>query len=266
MASPENLEEMITLSSAHDYVVLFGIAALFGALGGIAYELLQTRSNETGTIEIPSLRSRHYFDLGFISSMILGAVAAIAISYFFTPEMQVKDTVAGAAVIRTKWQIAKVVPLSLIVGSAGGAFLEAMRGRVLGQLNAQRVASTAAAGKAAADSVASVAKALTSGQVANAGAQILASASGAIAGATNDVPSALRMNVLNLSEQAPHFAAIKDYLNSLGEPEPIENRVAQVSNSINDAFSGAAVTASAAIDASLAKAHAAIDAAAAATG
>src|SRR6266478_9919883 len=121
---------MITLSSAHDYIVLFAIAALFGAIGGLAYELLQSRSNETGSLSLPWHRGWRYIHLGFIASMILGSVAAVAISYFFTPEAQVKDTVNGIEVIRTKWQIAKVVPLSLIVGSAGGAFLEAMRGRL----------------------------------------------------------------------------------------------------------------------------------------
>src|SRR5260221_5171148 len=154
---------MITLSAAHDYVVLFAFAGLFGAIGGIAYELTQTRSKQTGMIELPGFHGKRFIDLGVLSSMILGAIAAVAVSYFFTPEMQVKSVVNGVSTIQTKWQIVKVIPLSLIVGSAGGAFLEAMRSRVLSQLNAQKVAGTQAASNGQVDQLANIAKAVVAG-------------------------------------------------------------------------------------------------------
>ena len=154
---------MIALTSAHDYVVLFAVAALAGAVGGLAFELLQVRGKEAGTIELPWASGWRTIHLGVVSSVFLGAVAAVAISYFFTPEVQVKETVAGVTQIVTKWQIVKVVPLSLIAGSAGGAFLQAMRGRLLGELNAQKVALTAAAGKAAAVQVALAGRAAAAG-------------------------------------------------------------------------------------------------------
>src|SRR5712691_3999283 len=132
---------MVSLSSPHDYVILFLLAGGFGAIGGLAYELTQVRQGETGTVELPWPQSWRNFDLGFVGSMIVGAVAAVAISYFFTPEVQVKTTVNGIDQVATKWQIVKVIPLSLIVGSAGPAFLEAMKGRALGALNAQKVAT-----------------------------------------------------------------------------------------------------------------------------
>lgn len=38
---------MITLESSWDYVWLFVVAGGFGAVGGLAYELLQVRAHET---------------------------------------------------------------------------------------------------------------------------------------------------------------------------------------------------------------------------
>jgi hypothetical protein len=79
---------MVLLNEAIDYVWMFLIAGGLGAVGGIAYELLQVRGGEAGHW----LReSRHFLDLGFLSSMILGAMAAVAISYSFTPEVQVVE-------------------------------------------------------------------------------------------------------------------------------------------------------------------------------
>jgi hypothetical protein len=130
---------MVTLKDSMDYVWMFLIAGGLGALGGVTYELLQARRGDTaGFLRVPRLReSNHFVDLGFISSLILGAVAAIAISYFFTPEVQVVED--NAAV--TKWEIVRLVPLSLIVGSAGGAFLGAMQARLLAQANEVKLES-----------------------------------------------------------------------------------------------------------------------------
>ena len=254
---------MVTLSSAHDYVILFAIAALFGAIGGLAYELLQSRSNETGSLSLPWHRGWRLFHLGFISSMILGAVAAVAISYFFTPEAQVKDVVNGVAVIKTKWQIAKVVPLSLIVGSAGGAFLAAMQSRLLGELNAQKVATTQAAGKAAVAQVALAAKAVAAGT--NARAPILSSTSGAIADAAAEVPESLKVDLAPLIADAPRRIEIGQLLDSFKQAEPLTVHMNRVSTSIDDAVANAARTASDVIDQNVQSAYAAIDAAATAT-
>jgi hypothetical protein len=123
---------MVTLKNSMDYVWMFLIAGGLGALGGIAYELLQVRHGDLGALEVPRLReNKRFLDLGFVASLILGAVAAIAISYFFTPEIQVVESNATV----TKWEIVRLVPLSLIVGSAGGAFLGAMQARVLARVN-----------------------------------------------------------------------------------------------------------------------------------
>lgn len=161
---------MVPLDGATDYVWLFLTSAICGGIGGIAFELLQSRRGQqaagddadtTGWLRLPYYQrgAGPQVELGFLSSMILGAVAAVAIAYFFTPEAQVKETVAGLAVIRTKWQIAKVVPLSLIVGSAGGAFLAAMESRVIAKVNAEKVESAKEVGKANVESAKEVGKA-----------------------------------------------------------------------------------------------------------
>lgn len=226
---------MVTLSHAHDYVVLFAVAGLFGAIGGLAYELTLTRRRQTGALKFPSIDRWHYLELGFISSMFLGAVAAVAISYFFTPEVQVKTVVNGHAEIQTKWQIVKVIPLSLIVGSSGGAFLEAMRSRVLGQLNAQKVATTQAAAKAAVEQVARIAKTATAGPVDRPGGtahQIASRASAPLAGL--------------LRTDGP----------------PLEEHLLAVRTAAQDVLSSHAATTADLIDASVDSAYATIDAAA----
>lgn len=236
---------MVTLSTAHDYVVLFALAGLFGAVGGMAYELTLTRKKRTGTLQFPAFDRWHLLELGFVSSMFLGAVAAVAISYFFTPEVQVKTVVNGTAVIQTKWQIVKVIPLSLIVGSSGGAFLEAMRSRVLGQLNAQKVTTTQNAAKAAVVQVGRMAKTVT-GQPANTAARIASGARGHIA---EDFR-------IQLADLAP------DVVEALHRQEPVEQHVETVRTVAHDVLSADASAASDVIDASVDAALATIDAAA----
>ncbi len=256
---------MVELSHPHDYVVLFAIAALFGAIGGVAYELVQSRSGSTGSLSLPSLTRWRFLNLGFISSMFLGAVAAVAVSYFFTPEVQVTKVVHHATTIVTEWQIVKVIPLSLIVGSGGGAFLEAMRSRVLSELNAQKVAATQAAGKAAVAQVAQVAKAAAAGQAAGTAGRIVSGGSREIAGAASEVPNPLRENLLQLSPDLRERGRITDMLGALTEPQPIDARADRLSAEVQGALDDATRTAADLIDASAESASATIDAAATAT-
>jgi hypothetical protein len=180
---------MVRLSSPHDYVHLFIWAAVFGAVGGLAYELLQVRSGDTGSLELPGKRGARYLDIGFLASLIVGAIAAIAISYFFTPEVLVKETVNGSPAVITKWQIVKVIPLSILVGSAGGAFLDAMRKRVMGQLTSQKLAATQGAAETAVNQLAEAAKTANKGALATTRTQIMAEADKAIGAATEEIPA-----------------------------------------------------------------------------
>jgi len=198
---------MITLSSPHDYVHLFLWAALFGAVGGLAFELLQVRSGDTGSIELPWTRGARYFDLGFLASLIVGAIAAIAVSYFFTPEVLVKETVNNATVVTTKWQIVKVISLSIIVGSAGGAFLDAMRKRVMSQLVGQQLAATQSVAETAIRQFAAAAKTVNTSALGTTGTHVIAAADKAIGAASEAIPepvaNSLRAKVSGTAEEEP---------------------------------------------------------------
>lgn len=256
---------MVTLSSPHDYVVLFAFAALFGAIGGVAYELVQNRSGSTGSLSLPSLTGWSALNLGFISSMLLGAVSAVAVSYFFTPEVQVTKVVSHTTMVVTEWQIVKVVPLSLIVGSSGGAFLAAMRSRVLSELNAQKVAATQAAGKAAVAQVAQVAKAAAAGQATGTAGRIVSDGLGEIADAASEVPEQFRAKVQTLPPELLERGRITDILGAQTDPQPLDARATRLTAHVQGALNDATRTATDLIDASVDSAYETIDAAATAT-
>lgn len=111
---------MVSLVTAHDYVVMFLIAAAFGALGGVAHLCIEADS----PTRAPRLSAPRVF-----ASLFVGAAAAIAISYLFTPEVIV--TKADGTELR-HWEIIRLVPLSLIVGAGGKAIFAALQDRVLG--------------------------------------------------------------------------------------------------------------------------------------
>jgi hypothetical protein len=140
---------VIDLSHTSDYVYMFLITAGLGAIGGLGAELLLKRADNTGTIEIPRRLNASLIDLGFPASLILGAIAAVAATYFFPPVVeQMASGINGGAVQTTReYNLLKLVPLALIVGSAGPAFLASAQARLMSALNAQKVETTAAAAK-----------------------------------------------------------------------------------------------------------------------
>jgi hypothetical protein len=256
---------MVELVTPHDYVILFALAALFGAIGGVAYELVQNRPGGTGILSLPSLTPRKFVDLGFVSSMLLGAVAAVAVSYFFTPEVQVTKVVNGMTTVVTEWQIVKVLPLSLIIGSGGGAFLDAMRSRVLSEVNAQKVTATQAAGKAAVAQVAQVAKAAAAGQATGTAGKIVSGGVGEIAEAASEVPSKVRVGLLQLAPDQHDQGRITEFLGALTDPTPLAERADRLSAGVQAALDDATQRTAELIDESAKSAFETIDAAATAT-
>lgn len=123
---------MIILEGTWDYVWMLATIAGAGLFGGLLYELLQVRSTESGTIELPGRRAdRRFLDLGFGASLVTGAGAALGIAFFFRPDVQRPvENVTGAQTLVMQWEIVRVIALSIIVGSAGGAFLTALQARV----------------------------------------------------------------------------------------------------------------------------------------
>jgi hypothetical protein len=153
---------VINLAQDMDYVWLILIAAGVGAVGGLGAELLLQRADNTGTIELPGrLKDTRFFDIGFPASIFIGAIAAVAILYFFPP---VQNTIVpgknGAGpTTNQEYDLVKLVALSLIVGSAGPAFLSSAQSRVMSALNQQKAATAVDTGKAQVNQVVESAKA-----------------------------------------------------------------------------------------------------------
>ncbi len=125
-----------------DYALLLLGAAILGAIGGFAAELMQTRGKVTGAIAWPRRRKGppRLTEFGWIGSVILGAIAGVAILYFLPP------TTAATPGAAPSYDVVKGVALALIAGSAGRALLTSMQARLLANLNEQQARNTAAVG------------------------------------------------------------------------------------------------------------------------
>ena len=142
---------MIELDGVLDYLALFALAAALGAIGGLAYELMQARRGQTGRVEAP-YKSGRYHDWGVFANMIVGAVAAVAALAIFPPDVTtVVD--AGKSVSTTEYDIISVAGLSLIIGSAGSSFLSAMQARTLALVKNQEAKQTQQVAEAQIDAV-----------------------------------------------------------------------------------------------------------------
>jgi hypothetical protein len=240
---------VVDLESVHDYVWLFAVAAVFGALGGLAYELLLARGQETGGLERPGTRAGvpNFYDLGFVGSMFLGAVAAVAVSYFFTPEIQVKAREGNTDVIKTQWQIVKVVPLSLIVGSAGGAFLSAMQARVVARLKEQEAEATKRTAQAVTEQLATGTKQVATLAATAAAEKVQATAVQAVQEAAQETPPQLAEQVSDLAAGAQHETEIRDLVGAGASPGP-QGHLDQLQDAKTEAVASAVEQATSAID------------------
>ena len=117
---------MITLETIRDYWIMLAMAAGSGAVGGLAFELLQTRLGQQSGVFERFAKREEGIDIGGFASIVLGAVAAIAVLYFFPPTI----TVTEGEVTTTQFDLVQLIALSLIVGSTGGVILQAAQQRV----------------------------------------------------------------------------------------------------------------------------------------
>lgn len=168
---------MIELKETVDYVFMILVAAGVGAIGGLASELLLERSENTGTIELPGrIAGTRILDLGFPASLLIGAIAAASILYFFPPTTETVTPSATAgepATTVVEFDLVKLVALSLIVGSAGPRFLSAAQTRVLAALNEQKAGTAVTAGTTQVSQLAASAQAAIPAAVATAMAKHL---------------------------------------------------------------------------------------------
>jgi hypothetical protein len=159
---------VVELVNDLDYVYMLLVGAAVGAVGGLGAELLLKRAGNTGTMAMPHrLKGTNLVEIGFPASVIVGAIAAVAVLYFFPPVIEkVASGVNGAAPTTTnEYDVAKLVPLSLIVGSAGPAFLATAQSRLMSALNAQKAGTLVDTGKNQVDQIAASATAAVAGAV-----------------------------------------------------------------------------------------------------
>jgi hypothetical protein len=172
---------MIDLKETADYVVMILVAAGVGAIGGLAAELLLERSDNTGTVELPGrIVGTRFLDIGFPASLLIGAIAAASILYFFPPTTETVTPGASAsdpATTVVQFDLVKLVALSLIVGSAGPRFLAAAQNRVLAAVNEQKAGAAVTTGTTQVSQMAESAQAAIPAAVASAIARHIPQAS-----------------------------------------------------------------------------------------
>lgn len=144
---------MLTLETTGDYLLMVFIAAVSGLIGGLAAELLLSRDGQTGAFELPG-RDRGMLDFGGFASLIVGAVAGIAILLLLPPSTTVVTTTSdGTTLSSMSFDPLRLVATALVAGSAGGSVLTALQARVTSAINAARVEFVRATGEEEVDRV-----------------------------------------------------------------------------------------------------------------
>jgi hypothetical protein len=217
---------VVELVNDADYVYMLLVGAAVGALGGLGAELLLKRAGSTGTMAMPHrLQDTNIVDVGFPASLILGAIAAVAVLYFFPPVVEkIASGVNGAAPTTTnEYDLAKLVPLSLIVGSAGPAFLATAQSRLMSALNAQRAGTAVDTGKNQVDQIAASATAAVTGAVQQAVSQHMPTVDASVVQEVAETASASLESALKPQVKVAHEQVDAIALTSPGD-DPAVNR------------------------------------------
>ncbi len=196
------------------------VALGVGMIGGIGAALIEGKSK----IAAKPPETEHWF-LDTASCIVLGGLAAVAVMYFFVPTKEVIPESGGKPEVF--YELIKLVPLSIIIGSAGTYFLQGFQKRIEGALAAQ--ASVQAAGEA--QTVAAVALEVP----AQAGKSLdNAADSFQVALTRAEVPAekaeALVPQLIQVAKDAtaqgiePHVDTIKTLAEEIGSPETIAQR------------------------------------------
>jgi len=128
---------MLELRTAADHIPLLLIALVAGAFGGLIADLMLVHDKESGRFELPQ-RAGRFFDLGTVATILVGAAAAIVAIYIFPPETITRE-VGETTETFTRYEIWKLVPISVLVGTAGGSFLAAAQSRAMAAAKEQQV-------------------------------------------------------------------------------------------------------------------------------
>lgn len=150
----------------------------------------------------PSQQPR-LFDSGFLGSVYIGAVAGVAVLYFFPPELRLPG---GESAPITYYDPVRLVALCLITGSASVSFLKALQARTLALLNEQKAQATEAAGKSQVDQLAQGLKGEAKAAVEAAVSEMELEASQRLAAASTQAVSETRTGDDNGAALAPKIA------------------------------------------------------------
>ena len=116
---------MIATSDVKGIVGLLVLAAVFGAIGGLAAELLVTRRGQNGWLR-RSKKEAGALYLGYWANIILGSVAALAA----LAALQTEVTTTNGT--EQQYNVIKVISFALIVGSIASGALGALQEKLFG--------------------------------------------------------------------------------------------------------------------------------------
>lgn len=133
---------MRDLVSTRDYLELFWLAAGFGALGGLASELLQQAGGSSGGLRLLRWdRGTGVLSTGVFGSVLVGAVAALTVLVFLPYTKVVEDGVSSL-----RYELIRLLSVSIGAGVGGSAILGASQARALAAVQTERVRQVAATG------------------------------------------------------------------------------------------------------------------------
>jgi hypothetical protein len=161
---------MIELNNTLDTVGMLLIAFGVGLVGGVGAAFIEWRQRCADPAAAGHACNSNW---SAISCIVLGGLAAVAILYFFPPTQEVLVPVEGKEPeITTSYNLTQLVALSLIVGTAGAAFLQALQTRALALTKAQQGETATATAMAAVGGIAKQAEESTEAQIKAASTQI----------------------------------------------------------------------------------------------
>ncbi|WP_394621894.1 hypothetical protein JNUCC0626_23355 [Lentzea sp. JNUCC 0626] len=133
---------MVKLAEFSDYVVFYGIAALFGIFGGLIGELLKGekgRFKASHWVKNKAKSKILFADFGGWASLLVGGAAAMAVWWLLPP----KETAVPGQDPTYSYSVFALVSLSIVVGSAGSAFLAAFQAKALATVQEVKVKAEA---------------------------------------------------------------------------------------------------------------------------
>jgi hypothetical protein len=115
----------IVLDTGGDAWQVAGLAAAIGAAAAFVADLLLRRAGNTGTVELPRRLKNPFVDLGFVSSLLIGALAGAIAGLALTPATE--TVVRG--VTQRNFDLDKLLVVAGIAGLASSGFLTTLQSR-----------------------------------------------------------------------------------------------------------------------------------------